>query len=452
MHLCDKLSSNATRRVARRTMHDLDADALPVGVVRLDDDDRVVAVNAWFRQWAGDPSPEGSPLDDLLVPIADFLEDVGQSSTMMAATRNPGRFALVARSSTPDGSVLTVLDSTDRYRAGDALRRSHVLADRTQNRLQLIIDAAIAFADATSEDRLAEILAVTAAQAYRAEQSVVFLVGEDGRTYQRAGENPFEGLLSASVLAAAASDLQEVVKFSGSAEAARLSPLLAEAMDATGVLALIAAPIHLDDSHLGFFACFFHHPRTFDEEAAPLAEALANQAAQKLTTERLRRRLEHAAMHDETTSLPNRRRLEQLAIEVGHARPVSAIFIDLDGFKEVNDQLGHDRGDDVLREVAERLLRHVRDSDVVARYGGDEFVVVCDADTDAALEVAERLRQSIEEPYACLPEHMGIGASIGVATAAVPHTSFSVDRLIRSADQAMYTAKSQGGNRVALAA
>ncbi len=432
-------------------MNDLDADALPIGVVRLDGDDRIIAANACFRRWSRDDAPIGRVIDELIVPTTDFLDGAGASSKMMASTTVLDRYALVVRADSADGAVLTVMDATDRYEAGYMLRRSHVLADRTQNRLQLVIDAAIAFAAAANEDRLAEILAVTAAQAYRSEQSVVYLLGDDGRMYQRAGENPFAGLLPESDLASLVLQSQAVLKLSGWDEAAALSPSVASAMTSSGVLALIAAPVHIEDATLGFFVCFFRHPRSFDEEAAPLADALAYQAAQKLTAERLQRRLEHAAMHDETTNLPNRRRLEQLSLDVNHGGPVSVIFIDLDGFKEVNDRLGHEHGDDVLRAVAERLKLHVRESDVVARYGGDEFVVVCDAGTDAALEVADRLLRGISDPYPFLPAGMSIGASIGVATATVPDGVFTVDRLIRSADQAMYEAKNEGGNRVAFA-
>lgn len=432
-------------------MNDLDADALPIGVVRLDENDRVVAANAWFRRWSRDDAPVGRVIGELVVPTADFLDGAGASSTMMASVTVPDRYALVVRGESADGAVLTVMDATDRYEAGSLLRRSHVLADRTQNRLQLVIDAAIAFAAASNEDRLAEILAVTAAQAYRSEQSVVYLSGDDGRMYQRAGENPFTSQLPESDLAGLVLQSQAVIKLSSVDEAAALSPSVAEAMTSSGVLAMIAAPVHIEDVTLGFFACFFRHPRTFDEEAAPLADALAYQAAQKLTAERLQRRLEHAAMHDETTDLPNRRRLEHLSIDLSHGGPVSVIFIDLDGFKDVNDRLGHEHGDEVLRAVAERLKLHVRETDVVARYGGDEFVVVCDAGADAALEVAGRLLHGISEPYPFLPDGMSIGASIGVATATVPDGVFTVDRLIRNADQAMYEAKSEGGNRVALA-
>ncbi len=125
------------------------------------------------------------------------------------------------------------------------------------------------------------------------------------------------------------------------------------------------------------------------------------------------------------------------------------LFVDLDGFKAVNDQLGHQVGDEVLREVAARLQATVREDDVVARYGGDEFVIVCEVPTeDDALEVAERVRRSLREPHRMLPESLTVGASIGVSLTAVSSTSVERERLIRAADQAMYSAKFAGGDQI----
>jgi diguanylate cyclase (GGDEF)-like protein len=430
-------------------MDHLDVDALPLGVVRLDAAGRIVAANAWFRRWASGGEPVGRQLDEVLVRVPDFLEN-STLSTMMACPEDPSRAVLVVRQEAGDGAVLTVMDASDRYEAGRHLRDSRALAGRTRDRLQLIIDTAIAFSSVTSDHRLAELLAHSAARAYRAEESVVYLVGDDGQVSLTAGVDPLAGLLPDSAVLSAAAELQDVIKVSGYLEATQLSPDLADAMRSAGIHAAIAAPIHLDGAEFGFFACYFRHPRAFDEEAAPLAEALAGQAAQKLATARLQRKLEHAAMHDETTNLPNRRKLEELTT-THTVHPLSVIFIDLDGFKDVNDQLGHERGDEVLREVARRLQENIRDSDVVARYGGDEFVVVCQAETDAAAEVAERLRAAIEEPFASLPASLRIGASIGICGTGTGRGLMSVDRLIRGADQAMYAAKGRGGNQVVLA-
>jgi diguanylate cyclase (GGDEF)-like protein len=131
---------------------------------------------------------------------------------------------------------------------------------------------------------------------------------------------------------------------------------------------------------------------------------------------------------------------------------LGVLFIDLDGFKAVNDQLGHSVGDEILREVAARLKETIRVQDIVARYGGDEFVIVCEvAGESAALEMAERVRARISAPYAILPPRLRIGASIGVSVRPNESASFATDQLVRAADQAMYRAKYAGGDRIARA-
>jgi diguanylate cyclase (GGDEF)-like protein len=424
----------------------LDADQLPVGFVRVDENEVVVGANTSFRAWADCPSPEGRPLSDFLVPVDDFL-DPGATPGMMARPDRPERAAFLIAAD--DRVSFTVVDASERYAAGRALRAAQGLADRTQKRLHLIIDSSIAFAKATSEAALAEILATAAAAAYRAEEAAVYLADDNRRLVCAAGRNPFEELSDIGLSVPETFGLREVLKISGELEAAALSPRLETVMRATGVQSLLAAPLHLDGDLLGVFVCFFHHPRQFDDEAAPLADALAGQAAGALTNLRLQRQLEHAATHDETTGLPNRRRLEGEMGSGGDDKRLAVIFIDLDGFKAVNDYLGHQQGDEVLREVAGRLQSTVRDDDVIVRYGGDEFVVVCEVTADFLIaDLADRIREALRSSYSGLPGDLTISASIGVASAPTRAGSTSIDGLIRRADQAMYEAKVNGGNQV----
>ena len=298
----------------------LDGDALPVGLLRTDAAGIVTEANAWFTRWAR-RDPVGRPLAELLAPIDDFLDGAGRISRMMADPADHARAVLAVRGPDGDGEILTILDASDRYEAGLQLRSSHRLADRTRTRLELVIDASIAFSQASTEGRLAEILALTAARAYRAEESVVLLMGPDGSLYQAAGTNPFAERLDQGTLADGIRQLSQVRKISGTDEAEVLSPTLARIMQESGVRSVIAAPLHLDDGNAGVFACFFRHERQFDQEAAPLADALAGQAARALATIRLQRRLEHAAMHDETTDLPTR---HMMSDRIAPAAPTSA--------------------------------------------------------------------------------------------------------------------------------
>ncbi len=161
--------------------------------------------------------------------------------------------------------------------------------------------------------------------------------------------------------------------------------------------------------------------------------------------------LRRQAVHDDLTGLPNRTLLQdRLATALSrlcrNGRCVSALFIDVDNFKLVNDSLGHTFGDSVVAAVATRLKDAVRTSDTVARFGGDEFVVVseCD-DVTAARRLADRIRQAVAAPLVVAGRTISLTVSIGYATTADPSTS--PDELLADADMAMYEAKGAGKNR-----
>lgn len=163
--------------------------------------------------------------------------------------------------------------------------------------------------------------------------------------------------------------------------------------------------------------------------------------------------LNHQALHDALTALPNRvlfhDRLEH-ALE-GTERtglPVGVLVLDLDGFKLVNDSAGHAAGDEVLRQVADRLRRCVRPSDTVARLGGDEFAVLCpQAPTATALQtVADRISEEVRaSPFVVDGVRHAVGVSIGASLGAGRH---DLDRVMGEADAAMYSAKRGGADRV----
>lgn len=163
--------------------------------------------------------------------------------------------------------------------------------------------------------------------------------------------------------------------------------------------------------------------------------------------------LRSQALHDQLTGLPNRRQLEHKLDELLH-RPsdglVAACFVDIDGFKLVNDNYGHRVGDQVIRIAAERLARQLRLGDLLVRHGGDEFVaLLTDADNESAvLAVAERIRRVLSEPYEVGAERFDLTASVGVALAAP--SEFATDVMLQRADIALYEAKANGRNRVEL--
>ncbi len=158
------------------------------------------------------------------------------------------------------------------------------------------------------------------------------------------------------------------------------------------------------------------------------------------------------ANFDPQTGLPNRRmfhdRLDQ-ELKKAHRTglPIVLMFIDLDRFKEVNDTLGHDMGDLLLQEAARRLTGCVRDTDTVARMGGDEFMVILGEfnDPDGVERVAQTILRSLGEPFQLGDDLAYLSASIGITV--YPEDASSVDALLKNADQAMYAAKARGRNR-----
>lgn len=166
--------------------------------------------------------------------------------------------------------------------------------------------------------------------------------------------------------------------------------------------------------------------------------------------------LAYRGLHDSLTGLPNRLLLaDRLARSISGlrrnpGRSTGVIFLDLDRFKWVNDSLGHDAGDTLLRVVASRLLDAVRPGDTVARFGGDEFVVLGEGldGPDEALAVAERLRSAVSAPVALQEGHVVVPTmSIGVMTTNDPRAEPAA--LLRDADAAMFRAKDQGRDRIA---
>ncbi|WP_197491501.1 GGDEF domain-containing protein [Methylomonas methanica] len=162
----------------------------------------------------------------------------------------------------------------------------------------------------------------------------------------------------------------------------------------------------------------------------------------------------HMASHDNLTGLPNRPlfkdRLETAQrLAVRNRGKLAVLFIDLDGFKAVNDNLGHKAGDIVLQEVAKRLRESVRDSDTAARMGGDEFIILLngiECNGDAGV-VAEKILAALKKPILLEGQIAKVGASIGIAI--FPDHSHDSEKLISYADCAMYEIKKSGKNAYA---
>ena len=195
--------------------------------------------------------------------------------------------------------------------------------------------------------------------------------------------------------------------------------------------------------------------RSIMEEQAANTVALAEQLAlQKQELEQSKQQSDYLANYDSLTGLPNRRHFlrvlgESVAAAGRNEAGAALLFVDLDRFKAVNDSCGHDRGDQLLRDVAARLRSSVRQTDMVARLAGDEFVVLAAPVTggDAPLRhLAERIRDALAISVTAPGEIIPVRASIGAAC--FPSDAADAEFLLQAADEAMYVAKERGRNCV----
>ncbi len=226
--------------------------------------------------------------------------------------------------------------------------------------------------------------------------------------------------------------------------------------DASG-LYTICIPIVAQGNVLGVLHLENHHGQALDDVQRKLANTLASQVALAMASLKLRETLKHLSVRDPLTGLFNRRYMEEslqreLAIAQRKQRPLGVVILDLDHFKTFNDTFGHDAGDFLLREVGAILVANSRSSDIVCRFGGEEFVVIFpETAAEIVVERAEHLRKVV---FALQLQHFGrslgqVSASFGVAF--FPEHAATAEELLRLADKALYRAKAAGRNCIELA-
>ncbi|HEX9969880.1 MAG TPA: diguanylate cyclase, partial [Acidimicrobiales bacterium] len=220
-----------------------------------------------------------------------------------------------------------------------------------------------------------------------------------------------------------------------------------------GVVSSALVAIQGVDRAFGVLAVHSRERRNFGSDDLHFLEAVANVLATAVERLQAEDEIRLQSVHDALTKLPNRTlfldRLEQAlarAARTGHT--VAVLFLDLDRFKVVNDGLGHMAGDRLLVEVADRLRSIVRPGDTVARFGGDEFVVLCDdiGNEAGAVEVADRIGLVLAHPFLLSGREVMAGASVGIALAQGSEHE-GAEALLRDADAAMYRAKERGKGR-----
>lgn len=354
-----------------------------------------------------------------------------------------------------------VFDSTKRQDYERDLLLARRASEQSEARVRVLQEASGRFGSSTSEEALAEALVSTMHDAFDARAAAVLLLEGQGDLRLRAGVHPIGMTLPRSLQGPEAEALRSglPVVVSNLEEAERRYPALAAAMLEARLEALLVAPLLQGENPIGVVVAFFGRQRTFDRGALDLQSALGRQAAQVLQWIRLQDQLRHDAFHDSLTGLANRNLLRTRLGDVVHGArqrktSIALVFVDLDGFKPINDTLGHAAGDEVLAQISERLRDVVRREDTVGRLGGDEFVVLCeDADEETALLIAERIREAIRQPFPGVADGFLVTASIGVALHS-PDSSRAMtgEGLLHEADEAMYRSKTEGKDRVTLVA
>ncbi len=231
------------------------------------------------------------------------------------------------------------------------------------------------------------------------------------------------------------------------------SPEATHDFPASGLTAAMAAPVNEGGKPIGSLGVGSRQPgREYGSRDQQVLLSFAEHASLALNHARAIEEAVHEALHDSLTGLPNRSLfLDRLRHSVARAErsgaPVAVLFCDLDGFKTVNDSLGHRTGDRLLVSVAERLSDCLRPTDTMARLGGDEFAVLLEelGEPGVAARAAQRLLDSLKPPFELREREFFISASIGIATG-----TQDAETLLRDADLAMYRAKSRGKGRYAI--
>lgn len=446
-------------------------DGSPCGLLTVDTEGFVTGVNRTLLDWNGRSESEvvGAPFVELLpaadqlfyetrfAPILHLRGELREVSLTMSTAIGSLPILLNARMAGTE-IRMAIFDATERQGYERTLLAAQRAAEISELRVRVLHDAASGFADAGDESQLADRLVESTRQAMAATACAVVLVDGSGATTLVAGEHPLTALAADPAMREDVLALRTagIVAVGGLDEARERYPAFVEGLTEARIEAFSVVPIEGRDGILGALLCFFGRPRTLSAEDIDLQVTLARGAAQVLTRIRLQEELRALALYDQLTGVANRRLLREhliqgMASSARRHHPIAMLVIDLDGFKAINDELGHQRGDTVLRWVAGQLSGAVRTDDIVGRFGGDEFIVIChEADERVAHAVAERVRAAIESYPDGLPDGTRLTASVGIAICAPERAGERPEDFFAVADAELYRSKREGKDRISV--
>ncbi len=453
----------------------------PCGFLTTTPDGTIVNVNATFLEWTGYPHDEivgTRRFAELLTPggrlyhethFAPLLRMHGVvKGIALDVVCFDGRLLPVFVHSVlktgSDGRPrfihMTLSDATARREYERELLHARRVAEESDRRVRMLHRLV---AETAGGDRIAvaETLARVLSEVWNALGAAIWLLDTNQSALSLTSVTGVPLALDEALLpidsplpAAAAFRFGDPVTVASPEQAGREFPLLSAQMVESRLEALIAVPIVAGQMTLGAYTVYFARNRPFDADEVELHRTLGCQAGQAIERATLYEELRRVASHDALTGLSNRAlfddRLEQaLARSERTWAPLAVLVIDLDGFKLVNDRLGHRAGDRVLVEAAHHLRDAVRPGDSVARIGGDEFAVLCeDVDADQTAHIVRRIQEAMSSPTP-IDDETSVTGSIG-AVVYQPDPAQAVPtptELLHDADTAMYQAKADGKNR-----
>lgn len=457
-------------------------DHAPVALCAVNLNGEILAHNPILPQWLGlvDRGGEGvlvgRNLVDWLTPAGKLLYEARLMPTLLErGTAREVVLEVRGREGQPASVILNanlvvepngrrlvyvaLIDAANRIAFERELLEARRAADVASSQLSLLQEATSQLAVAEGLDDLGRTLTDTAGRATQAAWTLVRVIDNHQPDTARAehswGSYP-EGIVPFGTSPISG----EMIVCRNADEIRAVLPEDADALRSAGVEALIVTPIlrvaHGETKLLGAIHSWFRRSRSLEADVLDSLQALAGQAERVIEHLQLQDRVRHRALHDGLTGLPNRILLEErLEFMIAGSRRTEStcavLFLDLDGFKAINDRLGHRVGDEVLIAVSDRLRETCRAGETVARLGGDEFVVaVTRIDANGVGELATRIRDCIRLPLEGEAEGAPLSASIGAviwdSSGAGPLPNPT--QLVSAADAAMYEAKHGGKDSI----